>query len=164
MSTDNVKERIAAWIAPVLEEKEMFLVDIHFSMGRHLEVFIDSDAGVKISDCAEISRLIEKNLDGSGLVPDNYILDVSSPGMDNPLKVPRQYKKRIGRQLHVVLKDGKTLEGILAEAHDDRIILREEAAKPKKKKGKTEDLIPEANKEHTITYDLIKKAVLHFTF
>src|SRR5581483_6986185 len=119
MNFDTVKSHIEGWIKPALNEKNLFLVDIKFSMGRKIEVYIDSDEGVHIDDCAEISRFLEKHLDGSGIVPTNYILEVSSPGMSNPLKVPRQYKKRLGRMLEVVKTDGTRLEAQLVSADDE---------------------------------------------
>jgi ribosome maturation factor RimP len=98
------------------------------------------------------------------------VLDVSSPGMDNPLKVPRQYKKRIGRTLHIVKTDGTEIEAELIAADDEKIKLRE-IAKPekKKKKGvKAEAMKPLAfgeglgrgAKEFELKYAEIKKAII----
>ena len=115
MNFEAVKNKIEEWLQPTLNEKNLFLVDIKFPMGRQVEVYVDSDKGIHISECAEISRFLEKNLDGSGLVPDNYILEVSSPGMDNPLRVPRQYKRRIGRVLEITKTDGAQVVGELVE-------------------------------------------------
>ena len=163
MDQEIVKQKIAEWLAPLLEEKNLFLVDVRISMGRKIEVFADSDTGITIEECALISRLVEKNLDGSGIVPDNYILDSSSPGMSNPLKVPRQYKKRIGRVLEIDKNDGSHLEGTLLAADDQQITLQEilpELKKKDKKKGVKE----EEPKEFVVKYTEIKKAVLQFKF
>ncbi|MBL0310538.1 MAG: hypothetical protein IPP77_12955 [Bacteroidetes bacterium] len=125
-----------SWLQPLLEEKNLFLTDIRFSMGKKIEVYIDSDEGILIDDCATVSRFLEKNLDGSGAVPSNYILEVSSPGMDNPLKVPRQYRKRIGRILQVVKNDGTSIEAELIAVTDDNIRLREVKEKEKRRRKK----------------------------
>jgi ribosome maturation factor RimP len=166
MNFELVKQRIEGWLQPLLEEKNLFLVDIKFSMGRRIELYVDSDEGIHIDDCAAISRFLEKHLDGSGIVPDNYILEVSSPGMSNPLKVPRQYKKRIGRVLEVVKNDGAQIEAQLVVADDEKITLREvkdEKKKPKYKPGGS--IEPEEKpKEYILKYDEIKKAVLQFKF
>lgn len=156
-----------AWLRPVLEEKNLFLTDIRFSMGRKIEVYIDSDEGIHIDDCAAISRLLEKHLDGSGLVPSNYILEVSSPGMYNPLKVPRQYQKRIGRILEILKKDGTRLVAQLIEANGETIRLREvkeevKSKNKKKKKGSEAAKAEEPNEEYVLRYDDIKSAVLQF--
>ena len=163
MNFETVKSKIEEWLQPVLEEKNLFLVDVKFSMGRKIEVYLDSDAGIHIDDCATISRLLENNLDGTGLVPDNYILEVSSPGMTNPLKVPRQYKKRIGRMLDVLKNDGTEIKAQLTEADDEKIKLKEVKEEPKKKKQNSPALTEEA-KEYVVRYDEIKKAVLQFNF
>jgi len=163
MDQEIVKQKIAEWLAPLLEEKNLFLVDVRISMGRKIEVFADSDTGITIEECALISRLVESHLDGSGLVPDNYILDSSSPGMTNALKVPRQYKKRIGRVLEVDKTDGTHLEATLLEANDEQIKLQE--IKPElKKKDKKKGVKEEEPKEYVVKYSEIKKAVLQFKF
>lgn len=163
MDQEIVKQKIAEWLAPLLEEKNLFLVDVRISMGRKIEVFADSDTGITIEECALISRLVEKHLDGSGLVPDNYILDSSSPGMSNPLRVPRQYKKRIGRVLEIDKNDGSHIEATLLAADDEKITLQEilpELKKKDKKKG-VQEVAP---KEFVVKYGDIKKAVLQFKF
>ena len=150
---------------PLLEEQNLFLVDVKTAGKAKVEVFADGDTGITISQCADISRFLEQFLDGSGLVSDNYTLDVSSPGMDNPLKVPRQYKKRIGRTLDIVKTDGTELEAELLAADDETIRLKE-IPKPekKKKKGvKTEEKV-EAPKEFELKYSEIKKALIQIAW
>jgi ribosome maturation factor RimP len=161
-----VRSKIEEWLQPLLQEKNLFLVDIKFS-GRQIELYADSDEGIHIDDCAAISRFLEKHLDGSGIVPDNYILEVSSPGMSNPLKVPRQYKRRIGRVLEVVKNDGTAIEAQLVEADDEKIKLREVKEEKKKKKyihPNSAAEPEEAPKEYILKYGEIKKAVLQFKF
>jgi ribosome maturation factor RimP len=163
MEQEVVKQKIAEWLAPLLEEKNLFLVDVRISMGRKIEVFADSDTGITIEECAVISRFLEKHLDGSGIVPDNYILESSSPGMSNALRVPRQYKKRIGRIFEIDKNDGAHIEATLLKADDEQITLQEilpELKKKDKKKGAKE----EEPKEFVVKYTDIKKAVLQFKF
>ncbi len=161
----ELKEQIGEWLQPLLEEQNLFLVDVKTAGKAKVEVFADGDTGITISQCADISRFLEQFLDGSGLVSDNYTLDVSSPGMDNPLKVPRQYKKRIGRTLDIVKTDGTELEAELLAADDETIRLKE-IPKPekKKKKGvKTEEKV-EAPKEFELKYSEIKKALIQIAW
>lgn len=167
MNFDEVKNSIATWVKPELDAKNLFLVDIKFSMGKKIEVYIDSDEGVHIDDCAQISRFIEKNLDGSGIVPENYILEVSSPGMDNPLKVPRQYNRRIGRILEVLKNDGVLLEAQLTAVTDTGIKLKEVVVEKKKKKKTADDrpqTAEEQPKEFELKFEEIKRALLQFKF
>jgi ribosome maturation factor RimP len=163
MNFEAVKNKIEEWLQPVLDERNLFLVDIKFPMGRQVEVYVDSDKGIHISECAEISRFLEKNLDESGLVPENYILEVSSPGMDNPLRVPRQYKRRVGQVLEVTKTDGLQVLGELIAVNDANIKLRdvpEEMSKTQKAKNKER---PEL-KEYELKFEEIKKAVVQFKF
>lgn len=164
MNFEEVKNKIEAWLQPLLTEKNLFLVDIKFPMGRQIEVYVDSDEGIHISECAELSRFLEKNLDESGLVPENYILEVSSPGMTNPLKVPRQYKRRIGRILEITKTNGQQLEAKLLAVDDDKITLEEVLPEVKKKKKKVEEPVASEPKVFVLYYTEIKRALIQFKF
>lgn len=165
MNFEAVKGKIEDWLTPELTERNLFLVDIKFPMGRQIDVYIDSDEGIHISECAEVSRFIEKKLDESGLVPDNYILEVSSPGMSNPLKVPRQYRRRIGRVLEVLKNDGTQIEAQLVAVDDEKIELREVVAEKKQKaKNKGQEQPVSEPKVYELRFDEIKKATLQFKF
>lgn len=159
MNFEEVKQKIEHWLQPLLLEKNVFLVDIKITQGRRLEVYLDTDEGIHIDDCATVSRFLEKHLDGSGIVPENYILEVSSPGMTNPLKVPRQYKRRIGRKLEVLKTNGEMIVAQLIEADLEGIKLKEILEEKKKKKNA--EPLPEP-KEIALTYNDIKRATLVF--
>ena len=163
MNFEEIKSKIEEWLQPILNEKNLFLVDIKFPMGRQIEVYVDSDEGIHISECADISRFLEKNLDGSGLVPENYILEVSSPGMSNPLRVPRQYKRRINSVLEVIKNDGTEITGRLLQVNDDTIKLIEVIEEAKSKTQKKNKEVKEP-REFTLAFSDIKKAVLQFKF
>ena len=85
-------------------------------------VLVDGDQGIGIDDCAAISRHLSKSLDDSAFIDDNYTLEVSTPGIDHPLKLKRQYTKNIGRNLTVKLQD-RIVEGKLSGVDDDKIEL-----------------------------------------
>jgi ribosome maturation factor RimP len=138
MNFDEVKHKIAEWLNPILTEKDFFLVDIKISAGKRIEVYVDADQGIHIDDCAFLSRQLEKNLDESGIVPENYVLEVSSPGMSNPLKVYRQYLRRIGQTLEVVKPNGERIEGKLIKADENGFVLQEIVLEKKKKKKETQ--------------------------
>lgn len=156
----NIKENIAQWTAPVLAEAGLFLVEVRTIGKSKVEVFVDGENGVDINQCALISRLIEKNLDGSGFVSDNYTLDVSSPGMTNPLKVPQQYKKRIGQVLDVIKTDGTAVEGKLIAADENSFVI-EPIVKVKKTKGKKVEELP-ASQPISLRYAETKKVTIQF--
>ncbi len=162
MDPIQVKEAIRSWLSSELESRNFFLVDVRISMGRKIEVYIDSDPGIQIEECAQISRFLESRLDENNkLVPENYILEVSSPGMSNPLKVPRQFKKRIGRRLDVTLTDGSRLEAILRAADEQGVELEEYL--PPLKPSKKTVVRPEA-RHWSLPYSALKKVLLHFEF
>jgi ribosome maturation factor RimP len=155
----ELKENITQWIAPYLEEHDLFLVDIKIQGGKKVEVYVDSDTGIAVGRCVDISRLLENHLDGSGMLSENYMLDVSSPGMSNPLIVPRQYKRRIGRTFDIVKTDGTALELIL-EAADDTTATFKTIVKVKKKKKGQPEVAEELPKTLVIPYSEIKKALI----
>ena len=114
MKTELI-EKIAEMVQPVLQTFEGFLVDISISGERGtsiVEVFIDTDQGVTADQCALVSRTVASDLDTLNLIPGRYRLEVSSPGLDRPLKLSRQFRKNIGRRLRVVSQ----LENIPTEA------------------------------------------------
>ena len=164
MNFEEVKNKIEEWLAPLLFEKNLFLVEIKISSGRKIEVYIDNDEGIHISECAAVSRFLENNLDGSGIVPGNYILEVSSPGMDNPLIIPRQYKRRIGSVFEILKIDGTQIIAELTETNEEKIKLREVAEEKKNKGQKIKVKELQEPKEYVLKFDEIKRATLQIRF
>ncbi len=137
MSADkyNIIEQVTAWVEPIIaQSEEYFLVEVKVLQGNQIQVFIDADQGASINELARISRGLRKEIEEGGIFTEGkFSLEVSSPGLDEPLKKWRQYKKNIGREVEVVLKDGRKKKGILKEVTTDTILL---VYKAKKKKGK----------------------------
>ena len=116
-----------------------FLVEIRIKPTNNVKVFIDGDEGVILSDLIQYNRKLYKELEESGLFPDgDFSLEVSSPGLDEPLKLFRQYKKNLGRYVDVTLADNSKIEGKLLEAAEDSIVVETETGKGKKKEVKQE--------------------------
>ncbi len=118
---------------------DKFLVEVIVSAkkipGRVL-IIIDGDHGITIDDCADLSRIISKELDEREYFKqDNYLLEVSTPGLEHPLKLKRQYRKNTGRSVKVVSKEA-TLEGKLKEVTDEKIVLVQETGAGKKKESR----------------------------
>ncbi len=148
-------EQISEIVKGLLEPEKHFLVDLKVSASRirnKITVLIDTDAGIGIDECGRISReladILEENIDEA------YTLEVSSPGLDTPLKISRQYLKNFGRKLKVTMTDGNTLVGKLITANETVIVIQPE----KKKKEKT---MPE---EITLAFDNIKEARVQVSF
>lgn len=93
-----------------LEGTSGFVVDVKVASGNVIRIALDNDNGTAIKDCMALSRHIEGSLDRE---VEDFSLDVGSPGLDSPLLVLRQYKKIIGKQVMVLPKVGKKVEGEL---------------------------------------------------
>lgn len=119
-----------------------FLVEIRIKPTNNLKVFIDADEGINLALLIEYNRKLYKLIEESSLYPDgDFSLEVSSPGLDEPLRMHRQYKKNIGRFVDVLLQDGSKKEGKLLEATEDGIIIEYETGKGKKKEIKQETIL-----------------------
>jgi ribosome maturation factor RimP len=91
----------------VIEDEGFELVDVEVVHGRGrkiLRFFIDRPDGVSISDCVRISRVLEDHFDGHDLIEFSYTLEVSSPGLDRPLRNPRDFQRSTGRRVQVFLR------------------------------------------------------------
>lgn len=104
MESESLQDRVQNLIAPVLDERGMELVDLEFKReGRDwfLRLFIDKDGGVTLDDCAEVSREVSAILEVEDPVTSAYHLEVSSPGLDRPLKKPADYVRFTGKLVKV---------------------------------------------------------------
>jgi ribosome maturation factor RimP len=103
-----------------LQESDCFLVDVHVTPMNKIIVLIDREGSVSINQCVDVSRFIEKSLDRE---TEDFELEVSSAGLDQPFKVLRQYTKNIGKEVDVKLIDGKKINGNLVSANEEGITL-----------------------------------------
>jgi len=110
------KEWIESIVNPTIEEEGIFLVDVTVSPSNQISVFIDSEKGVTIDQCIALSKHVEQSLNRD---EEDFELEVSSAGLDLPLKVLKQYTKNKGRTVNVVLKNGQKLTGVLADTNDE---------------------------------------------
>jgi ribosome maturation factor RimP len=143
MQTETPIQTIEQKIASLLEANPAhFLVEVRIKPTNNIKVFIDGDEGVPLSALVQYNRKLYKELEESGLYPDgNFSLEVSSPGLDEPLKLHRQYKKNIGRYVELTLQDASHKEGKLLEANEDGIVIETETGKGKKKEVKQETIL-----------------------
>jgi ribosome maturation factor RimP len=158
---------IKAFVTDLLQEREaLFLVDIVFggtNSRRKIQVILDKDSGILIDECGEFSRALgnlieEKNIFGDA----PYVLEVSSPGMDRPLTVKRQYQRRIGNTLNFLLNDGAQFEAVLKNVSEEGVLVEPVPAKNKKsKKEAPVELVTEPRK---LRFEEIKKCNLIVSF
>lgn len=119
-----------------------FLVEVKIKPTNNVKVFIDADEGIPLSVLVKYNRSLYKILEESGILPvDDFSLEVSSPGLDEPLKIDRQYKKNIGRFVEVLMNEGTKKEGKLLEVTDEGIKIETEKGKGKKKEIMQESIL-----------------------
>lgn len=150
------KEKIVGLVREKLEEG-MFLVDVSVNSANVIHVEVDCFTGLTIDQCVAISRHIEGNLDRE---TDDFELQVSSPGADQPFKVKEQYQKNKGRELEVTLTDGTVTKGLFSESDNDGMIL-ETTSKVKLEGKNKKELVTERK---TIPYSEIKKTRVIISF
>ena len=129
-------EQIKAMADQLMDGKPFFVMDVHVSPGKssRIRVVVDGDRSVTIDDCADISRELNDRIAGSGLLED-YNLEVTTPGVDQPLKLTRQFAKHEGRNLKITLRDGTTERGQLKTVLPDGLLLAREVKKAKKEES-----------------------------
>ena len=128
--------RLIAVIEPIVEQAGAELVDLQVA-GSHgrpvVRAYVDTDGGITLDECARLSRLMEAELESSGTVPERYVLEVSSPGIDRPLTRRKHFERFVGQEIDVRLyakRDGrKKFVGTLERVEDGdagfRIIVRD---------------------------------------
>lgn len=153
-------------IGQLLEEKyradelfaDCFTVEIELKPGNKLFIYADSDSGLSLEKCQKLSRYVEHQLDENGWLGESYGIEVSSPGIDRPLKFPRQYVKNVGRTLAVKCKDKTEHLSILKAADEHQIVLTQTVVERDGKKKIKKEI------ETPIPYDQIEKAVVKLAF
>ena len=112
------KIKILELVNAALDGSDKYLVNLKVTPDNRIYIDIDGDNGVTIDDCIALSRAVENSLDRND---EDFALDVSSAGADQPLKLTRQFVKNIGRDVEVVCFDGQKIEGQLTAAGDTQI-------------------------------------------
>ncbi|HEY0432960.1 MAG TPA: ribosome maturation factor [Chitinophagaceae bacterium] len=147
-----LEEKVNAMLAG---DTGAFLVEVRIKPQNNVKVFIDADEGISIDRLSQYNRTLYKQIESSGFFGGaDFSLEVSSPGLDEPLKLHRQYLKNIGRPVEVLLNDGTMKEGKLIEATGSGIMIEETTGTRKK---------PET-KRHQFGYDDIKTTKIQIKF
>ncbi|RMG58233.1 MAG: hypothetical protein D6722_23840 [Bacteroidetes bacterium] len=123
MLIDQVQEQIRQKISET--NPDVFVVDIQLKQGKQsvLSIKVDTDQGITLNACAEISRALGLLLEEEPTLDFPYKLEVSSPGVGQPLRLHRQYQQNLGRKLHVVFHDRQELKGLLHHVDEEFFVL-----------------------------------------
>lgn len=126
------KEKIEELAAGFLEGTDRFLVRVSVGKDNRINIYLDGDHGVTIADCARLSRQMEEALDRDA---EDFELNVLSAGVGEPFLLLRQYLINRGRPVEVLMHDGSKKKGILEDADENEVVLKE-LLKAKNKKSK----------------------------
>ena len=158
----TIKENLEVLLAPLLQDGDCYLVDIltkPSKVSQKITILVDSDEGITIQQCTSISRRLAKQLEELDLITEAYTLEVSSPGLDQPLVLPRQYKKNVGRNLKITLKTGEVISGALTDADEQQISIQMPLPKKKSKIPVDESLLL-----RKISLEEVSKAIVEISF
>ncbi|HSU49012.1 MAG TPA: hypothetical protein VLJ41_00395 [Segetibacter sp.] len=156
MANEIIIAEIEGMLASLLAaQPEDFLVSLKVKPTNNIKIFLDSDEGMSIEKCVRYNRKLYALIEEKGMFPDgNFSLEISSPGVDEPLKNPRQYSKNIGRKVLITFNDDTEKEGKLLEVTDTDLLLEQTTGKGKK---------AETN-QFVIPFENIKKTIVQVQF
>lgn len=139
----DIEKRVIELVEEKIADREdLFLVKVVFSPSGQLSILLDGDSGIAIEDCVAVSRHVGFHLEEEEVVENAYNLEVSSPGLDTPLMLGRQYVKNIGRSISVKLLTGEIRKGILLKHQEGGIFIEEKVKEKGKKAELVESFIP----------------------
>jgi ribosome maturation factor RimP len=150
----SLSEKITELVQPAVEKAGFFLEDVHVvSPGKHRIVtcIVDGQTPLNLDQVTSVSREISELLDSADFMDDSaFTLEVTSPGVDRPLTLPRHWHKNLNRLVKVVNQDGSVVNGRITSVEESQVILNEDI------KGKL--------KEHTVIFSTIKRATVEIEF
>ncbi len=132
MTQDTHIQAVEKLIGPLLQD-DIFLVSIRIKPINNIKIYLDADGGLGIEKCIKINRALYRIMEEMRMYPNgDFSLEVSSPGVDEPLKLLRQYKKNIGRNVEVITQDDTRKDGKLLGVTEDAITIGYTEGKGKK--------------------------------
>lgn len=154
----GMREKVTQLVNDALaEHPDLFIIDLVISADNKIAVVLDGDHGITVEDCIKMSRAVEHNLDRE---EEDFSLEVMSAGVSEPLTLPRQFKKNVGRTLNVITDKGETIEGKITQTTNEAVTLEWKAREPKPVgKGKVT-----VHKRVELPYKEIMKAKVMVTF
>jgi ribosome maturation factor RimP len=136
MNVAEIRQKIEGLAAPAIERRGAYSVDIQLRRERGeqvVQLFVDTDRGITIDECAEISRELVREFELARVFEVPYRLEVSSPGLEKPLRYLRQYPKNVGRRFRVNIaseQGPRTLLATLVSVEGDRLTFQPDDGEP----------------------------------
>lgn len=131
MAKENIEQLVEKIVIEIIKDTNLELVDVEYVRERdwYLRVYLDKPGGIEIEDCQKVSEGLEAELDRLDPIPGSYYLEVSSPGLDRPLKKERDFVRHVGDKVEVTTyvplegSKNKILIGVLKGLTDGKIVL-----------------------------------------
>jgi len=123
----EIQQKIEEALVPILATRDAYCVHVHVHnerRGKLVQVYVDTDEGITIEACAQISRELSSVINANSLIHGTYRIEVSSPGVGQPLRLLRQYRKRLGKKMRIKHRiEGEVVvtRAVLEAVHDDRL-------------------------------------------
>ena len=137
MTQDTHIQAVEKLLLPLLQD-DIFLVEIKIKPINNFKIYLDADSGLGIEKCIRFNRALYKIMDETGMYPNgDFSLEVSSPGLEEPLKLLRQYFKNTGRTVELMTTDNQMLEGKLTAVNENAVTIEFTEGKGKKAVSKT---------------------------
>jgi len=152
----DIKQKIEDLVESRLQGSDNFLVEVKVSPAK-ITVSLDHPKGIKLDDCISMNRFLQKELEQTDIF-EKHELEVGSPGMEEPLKVLKQFNKRIGQKVNVLTYDGMKRTGTLVAANETLLTLDEEMAVKGGRKNEKQF------KRLEIPFTQIKETTVNFSF
>jgi ribosome maturation factor RimP len=147
-------KKIEEMLLPLLEETDIFVVSLKIKPTNNIKIFLDADDGFPISKSTSINKKLRRMIDEAAMFPEgDYSLEVSSPGVDEPLLFIRQYQKNIGRNIEITPIEGEPIIGKMISADEEKVVLEVLISAKKKETSQVE-----------IPFNSIKQAVIQISF
>lgn len=125
----NLEQEIKDWVEQEISGSDIFFVDLSVKPGfkrMEISLLLDKMEGIQIEECAKVSRSLSHWIEENGMIEEAYNLEVSSPGVDMPLKFDWQFIKNKGRRIKIWMKEGENLEGVLEGKEGGEILFFQE--------------------------------------
>ncbi|MCR5154873.1 MAG: ribosome maturation factor RimP [Lachnospiraceae bacterium] len=127
---EEYEKKTTDLLMPIIERNDCELVDVEFAKEAgtfYLRAIIDKEGGFTVNDCETVSRELSDLLDQKDFINESYILEVSSPGLDRPLKKENDYKRSLGKdveiKLYKAIEKQKEFEGQLKSYTEDTVTI-----------------------------------------
>ena len=132
---EEYEKKAEALLAPIVEQAGCELVDVEYvkeAGNWYLRGYIDKPGGITVNDCEAVSRIFSDKLDENDFIEDSYIMEISSPGLDRPLKKEKDFARSVGKEVEIrtyrPIEKQKEFSGILTAYDDNSVTIDEDGS------------------------------------